>query len=104
MIAAGDDAHKKIDANQLIRVWEPPIINNFPKFPTTKFSRRLLSRVLGGCEQSQECVISEVKKKSQIYSLGVYYCERAEWFTELSTEAVPSTSIILNIWCFVDAR
>lgn len=86
MIAASDDPYKKFDANQLIKVWELPIINNLPKFPTTKFSRRFLSKYLGGCEQSQECVISEAKKMKQIYSLGVYYCERAEWSPDLPTK------------------
>lgn len=74
---------EKFDGNQLIRIYEPPHITNMPKFPTDKFSRRFLSRVLGGCEQAQECVISEAKKRTQIYPLGVYYCERAEWAPDL---------------------
>lgn len=79
----GDDSHAKLDANQLIKVLEPPIIPNMPKFPTNKFTRRFLSKFLGGCEQAQECVISETKKKEQIYALGVYYCERPEWAPDL---------------------
>lgn len=78
-----DRSFDKFDANQLIRVWKPPHIDNMPKFPTTKFTRRFLSRVLGGCEQAQECAISEAKKRTQIYPLGVYYCERAEWAPDL---------------------
>lgn len=87
MIATSDDPLKKFDSNQLIRVWEPPILDNLPKFPTTKFSRRFLSTFIGGCEQVQECVVSESKKRDQIYKIGVYYCERTEWAPDLPGKA-----------------
>lgn len=82
-IAASDEPFKKFDANQLIRVWKPCVALNLPKFPTTMFSRRFLSKYLGGCEQQQECTISEAKKRTQIYKLDVYYCERAEWAPDM---------------------
>lgn len=57
-IAASDDWAKKFDANELIKVWSKLYIPNLP-WPTIKFTRRFLSKVIGGGEQMVECVISE---------------------------------------------
>lgn len=83
MLAASDRAYEKFDANQLIKVWPPCKIPNAPTWLSRKFTRRFLSKYLGGCEQTQECIISEAKKRTQIYKLSVYYCERAEWAPDM---------------------
>lgn len=73
-IAASDAPLRKFDARQLIKMWPKLKISNLP-WPTIKFTRRFLSKVLGGGEQMVECVISEAKQRTQIYPIRVYYCK-----------------------------
>jgi hypothetical protein len=73
-VAASDAPFRKFGASEMIKMWPKLRIPNLP-WPTTMFTRRFLSKVLGGGEQMVECVISAAKQRTQIYPIKVYYCK-----------------------------
>ena len=96
--AADDSATQGLFAREVIKKWDPYAIEAIPS-SWIMFSRRFLSKFLGGSEQAQECVVSESKltipsfffflfflivantnapverRSNQLHPVSVYYCK-----------------------------
>jgi len=79
-IANSENPERKAYSHELTKTWKPiRFPDDYPPMLSTAFTRRFLSRYIGGCGQNVRCRVSAQKQAQNNHRIREYHCIDPAW-------------------------